>query len=485
MNQQKVKSTLINWDLVSVNPNYKNWDWKDLFCFWGVNVQSIIGFSLIASLYTIYNLNTFVVFFGTILGSLLVFLFTNLIGKPSQKYSLPFVVILRSSLGFKGAEYFGLLRCFVGVFTFGVQTYFLSKAFSYLIRIFFFSIDSTILDEDIFLFFLLGLNIIDWLSFIFAILLQTFLFSIGINFNRKLIKISAITVYLGIILFFFVVFLNDVKLTAKAFSDILNFNNFFQINNLAPLFTVAGTIFAYFSIIIINFGDYSRLVKDDKELKKGNLSLILNLIIFSFLAVFIVAGTDTFLNENIDNIENIFTNPTDIIGKFDNFLITIIALFFIVFASASTNLVTNFIPAQYSMINFFPNKLTLKSSSYLIAIFSFFIGIFWLPLFSQIGILSIVDTVGSFFGPMFGIIVIDYYFIKKEVLNNKDIYSVESNSSYYFSGGWHLKAIYCLFLGFIFSSATIWNNNLMFMQYFSWILGALISSITYYLLAKD
>jgi len=48
VNQPKVKYSLSNWDLVTVNPNYKTWDWKDLFCFWGVNVQSVIGFSLIA-----------------------------------------------------------------------------------------------------------------------------------------------------------------------------------------------------------------------------------------------------------------------------------------------------------------------------------------------------------------------------------------------------------------------------------------------------
>ena len=138
MSQQKSKNNLINWELVAANPNNKNWNWKDLFCFWGVNIQSIIGFSLIASLYTIYSLNTFVVFFGTILGSILVYIFSNLIGKPSQKYGLPFVTMLRSSLGYKGARYFGLLRGLVGIFMFGVQTYFLSKALSYLIRILFF-----------------------------------------------------------------------------------------------------------------------------------------------------------------------------------------------------------------------------------------------------------------------------------------------------------------------------------------------------------
>ena len=66
MSQQKSKKTLINWDLVSVNPNDKNWDWKDLFCFWGVNIQSVIGFSLIASLYFIYDINSVIVFFWNI-----------------------------------------------------------------------------------------------------------------------------------------------------------------------------------------------------------------------------------------------------------------------------------------------------------------------------------------------------------------------------------------------------------------------------------
>ena len=80
-----------------------------------------------ASLYTIYSLNTFVVFFGNYWVSISLF-FHNLIGKPSQKYGLPFSVLLRSSLGFRGAKFLRLLRSSVGIFMFGVQTYFLSKA---------------------------------------------------------------------------------------------------------------------------------------------------------------------------------------------------------------------------------------------------------------------------------------------------------------------------------------------------------------------
>ncbi len=484
MNQPKVKYSLSNWDLVSVNPNYKIWGWKDLFCFWGVNIQSVIAFSLIASLYIVYNLNTFVVFFGTILGSFFVYLFSNYIGKPSQKFGLPFAVLLRSSLGFKGAKYVGLIRSLVGIFMFGIQTYFLSKAFGYLIRIFIFSIDSSFLEKDIFLIFLLGIDFIDWISFIIVIIFQTLIFSVGINFNKKLINYSAIIVYGGMILFFFGVFLSDVKLTSRAFSELFDYKNLDDKENIYALLSVASAIFAYFSIIIVSYGDFSRYVKNEEELKKGNLSLIANLIIFSFFSVFIVIGSDVFLNLKFFDLISILTDPTDIIGKFDNTSLTVIAIFFIIIASASTNLVANFIPSQYSLINFMPNSLNLKSASYIILIISFFIGIFWLTILSQIGILSLVDTLSFLFGPLFGIMVADYYLIKAQSISNKDIYSTDVSSMYHYSNGWHIKGFYSLLIGFIFSASTIWNPSLFFLQSYAWIIGAIVSLIIYYLLAK-
>ena len=484
MNQIKSKKNLINWELVSVNPNDKIWDWKDLFCFWGCNIHSVIGFSLIASLYLVYELNVFVVLLGTFIASILVYFLANLIGKPSQKYGLPFPVILRSSLGISGAKYFGLFRGLVGIFMFGIQTYFLSRLFSFLVRIFIFSLDNTFLSQDIFLIFLLGLNIIDWISFVFTVILQAYLFSKSHQFNRFIIRFSAATVYSGMLIFFFTVFLYDVKVTSEAFADIFSIGNLFDKNNIVPLITVVGTIFAYFSIVIVNFGDFSRYVKDENQLKNGNLSLIINLIIFSFFAVFIVIGADIFLNKNLENMERILTNPTDIVGKIDSIELTVIVLFFIIFSSVSTNLIANYIPTQNILLNIMPTKLNLKTSAIIILLLGFVIGIFWLTLLSQIGILAFVDTFAAFFGPLFGIIVTDYYSIKETNLNNKDIFSSENDSLYFYSNGWHIKAIYSLFLGFIFSASTIWNENLMIFHSFSWLIGALISSLTYYLLAS-
>ena len=484
MIQQKENFSLRNWEIVSVNPAEKNWTWKDLFCFWGNGVQNIIGFSLITSLYLIYDLNAIVVLIGTLAASLLIYLFSNLIGKPSQKHGLPFPVILRISMGVNGARYVALLRGLVGIFMFGVQTFFISKSIGYLLRILLFKIDSNILNNEMFFTFFMGLDLIDGVSLLLTLLIQFLIFSNGINTNRLFINFSALFVYFGLILFLIIILSEHYNELLSSFKLSLNTDNAISRNNLLPLLTVTGTMFAYFSILIINFGDFSRYVKNEKELNKGNLSLILNLLLFSFLSVFIVLGADIILVKNLIQVDKLLTNPTDIIGKFDNTFLTTIALIFILFATASTNLIANYIPSQNTLLNFLPKNLSLKSSGILIIFISFFVSLFWLPVLSQIGILSIIDTIGSFFGPISGVIIADFYLIRNKKIINKDIFSSLSTSTYYYSNGWQIKGVYSILIGFIFSSATIWNINLNFLQSFSWIIGALISWLTYYLLAS-
>ena len=104
------------------------------------------------------------------------------------------------------------------------------------------------------------------------------------------------------------------------------------------------------------------------------------------------------------------------------------------------------------------------SGAYIVGIL---IAIFWLTILSQIGILSIIDTFGAFFGPLFGVMVVDFYFIKKGSLINKDIHSLEANGAYFFSGGWHIKGIYSLILGFIFSILILFLYLVIFNKSFS------------------
>ena len=484
MIQSSKKFQIRNWELVSINPNKKNWNWTDYFSFWAVNFQSVIGFSLIVSLYILYDLNSIIVFLGCLFATILVFIFSNLIGKISQSTGLSFPVILRISSGFNGARYVGIIRGFVGIILFGVQTFFISKSIGYLIRIFLFEIDNQILDHEIFLTFFLGMNNIDWFSFILTLVFQFYLYSKTQDTIRNFIKFSSYFVYIGLVIFLVLVISENFNEVIQSLKLSTQTENVISKKNIFPLLSITGTIFAYFSIVILNFGDFSRYAKNVNQMKIGNYTILANLVFFSLLSVLIAIGSDIILNKNSVSADRFLSNPTDIIGKFDNNYLTIYALIFILISSLSTNLVANYIPSQNVLINFFPNFLNIKNAGLIIIVLGLIVGILWSPIFSQSKIMLIINTCASIFGPLFGLIICDYYIIKKQKINHKELFYPNEKTEYIYSNGWNIKAMYSLAIGFVFSASTIWNLSLISFQSFGWIIGAFISWITYYLLAK-
>ena len=252
-------------------------------------------------------------------------------------------------------------------------------------------------------------------------------------------------------------------------------------NNAANA-TNAGVINAVFAYLMWGFAPlYFKLLVD-----VSSAEILVHRVVWStVLLLVIVVGSDVFFKSSLTATQDLLTNPTDIIGKINNTYITVTVLIFILFASSSTNLIANYFPSQNILLNLLPRSLTLKSSGLLIILFGFIVGIFWTPFLSQNGSMSIIDTLSAFFGPIFGVMIFDYYVVKNKVVINKDIFSARDDSVYLYSGGWHLKAYYSFIIGFIFSSATIWNSKFMFLDTFSFIIGFIIAGITYYLLASD
>ena len=140
---------------------------------------------------------------------------------------------------------------------FGVQTFFISKSLGYIARITLFKIDNQILQNEIFLLFFFGLNLIDWVCLFLTLLLQYILFTKGQNFLKSFINFSGIFIYLGLSVLLIVILseyynqlLNGMKLS-------LVFSNFNVQTNIAPIISIAGTLFAYFAIVLLTFGDFS------------------------------------------------------------------------------------------------------------------------------------------------------------------------------------------------------------------------------------
>ncbi len=484
MKQEKEKFQLRNWELVSVNPNSRNWVWSDYFNFWAVSIQSVIGFSLVASLYLKYDLNSIIVLSGCLIATLLIYILTNIIGKTSQSSGLPFPVILRLSMGFNGARYIGMLRGLVGIFMFGVQTFFISKSIGYVIRIFLYEIDNQILNNEYLLLFFFGLNLLDWFSIFITLLLQLYLFTKGQESKKIFLKFSSLFVYFGLFIFFIMIISENYNEVINSIKLSTNFSNVISKENILPLFYVTGTVFTYFSILVVSYGDFSRYAKNEKEMQLGNLSLIFNLIIFSFFALLLTIGSDIILTKNSISAERLLTNPNDIIAKFDNSVLTLFSLIFILLSMFSTNLIANYIPSQNALINFLPHTMSIKKASYVIIFLGLLVSSFWLSIFSTSNIIIFIDSLSAFFGPIFGVVVADYYLVKKQTINHKELFYPKENSEYIYSSGWNYNAVYSLIIGFIFSVSTMWNVNLTFLESFGWIIGAIVSYIIYYLLAK-
>ena len=484
MNQEKEKFQLRNWELVSINPNNRNWVWSDYFNYWAVTTQSVIGFSLIASFYLLYDLNSIIVLSGCLISTFLVSILANIIGKTSQNTGLPFPVILRLSTGFNGARYVGMLRGLIGIFMFGIQTFFISKSIGYIIRIILYQIDNQILSNEYLLMFFYGLNILDWFSLFITLLFQLYLFTKGPETNRIFIKFSAIFVYFGLTIFFIMIISENYNELVNSLLLSTNIENAISKKNILPLFYVTGTMFSYFSIIILNFGDFSRYAKNINEMKIGNFSLIINLIIFSCFAFLLTIGSDIILTKNSISVDKLLTNPNDIIAKFDNGVLTVFSLIFVLISMFSTNLIANYIPSQNGLINFLPNSLTLNKAGYIIIFLGLIVGGLWLSIFSQPNILFIFDNIIAFFGPIFGVVIADYYYVKQQKINHKELFYPKDDTEYVYSAGWNLKAIFSIVIGFIFSASSIWNPNLSFLESFGWIIGAFISFLLYFLLNK-
>ena len=203
MIQAKDKYQLRNWELVSINPNKRDWYWVDFFNYWAVSIQSVIGFSLIVSLYLLYDLNSLVVLGGTLFAGFIVFLLTNFIGNISQSSGLSFPVILRMSMGFNGARYVGMIRGLIGIFMFGVQTFFISKSLGYIFRIIIFKIDSQLINHEFFLLFFFGLNAIDWSALLITLIIQFILFTQSQNFNKSFLSLFIRNFFFVFIVFVF------------------------------------------------------------------------------------------------------------------------------------------------------------------------------------------------------------------------------------------------------------------------------------------
>lgn len=459
---------LYNEDLAPIKHSDRSWGWFEIFNVWSNDIQSLFGYTLAASLFLSYGLNGWAVMAAIILAGVIVMVLVNLTGKPSVKYGIPFPVMIRSSMGVRGANFPALLRAIIGIFWYGVQTYFASTAVTLLLTALWGAGDSQYL----------GLSGTAWLSFVIVWLFQIMLFWQGIDKIKIFLNWAGPLVYVVMLALMAIVWYQAGDQLLPAVATIFDGGGDYQGSDLAAFTAIVGTMVAYFAAVVINFGDFTRFVRSEREMKIGNLvGLPLNVAFFSFIALIITAGTLVLFGEAL-------TNPADIVERVDSLPLTIIAALTFFAATVGINLVANFIPPAYDLANLFPRAISFRIGGLITAVVAFFVGALWVSVISQIGIPGFVNALGAIVAPFYGIIVVDYYLVKRQQLNMQQLFSRDPEGAYFYQNGWNKKALTAFGLAALFSIATVWVPALADLNGYGWLIGAALGGLLYYWLAS-
>lgn len=441
----------------------RSWGWFEIFNVWSNDIQSLAGYTLAASLFITAGINGWAVFAAIILAGFIVQVLVDLSGRPSVKYGFPYPVLSRASMGIRGAHFPAMLRAVVAIFWYGAQTYFASTAISLAVNAI---LGSPGGGE------FLGLDAVAWASYVLASLLQVALFAGGIERIGSFLNIAGPAVYVVMIAVVTVIWVQIGSDLPAAVANVFSQADVTGWAWLSAFFGVVGTMVAYFAAVVINYGDFARNVNSDSAMRVGNFTgLPLSLALFTFLSVFITAGAYVLYQEGQGEP---LTNPTDIVAAVDNTALTIVAAVTFLVATLGINVVANFIPPIYSLSNLSPEHITFRRASWMVAAAGFVIGALWVSVISQMGLPAFVDTLGALLAPLYGIIVVDYYLIRKQRLNLKDLYSTNPEGAYWFVRGWNTRAIVAFSFAAVVSVALVWTPGLEDFSGFAWILGALL-----------
>lgn len=369
------------------------------------------------------------------LGSGLVAICLVLNDKLCYKSGMPYVVQLRSSFGFKGTFIPSLCRAIPAIIWYGFQSWVGASALNEVSKILF-SYDNIILFFIVFHLFQVGLSALGFKGIK------------AIENIGGVIIIAALTYMLVTILRLHGNIVTEELLHVKGSWGL-------------PFFGAVTSFIGVNCAVLINVGDYVREVKPGIGPAKRGMVYCLALI-----PATVFMGIIGLLVTKVTGIANPVVGFSQIVP---NKLVVVLTLVFIVFAQITTNLLNNALPPIYALMDIM--KLNFKKSSVIVGLAAF-ASFPWelIKESSAAGLNLFILIYSAFLGPIFAILVVDYYVLRKQEINLSDYYNPDGPFK-----GINFSAIGALSVGVIFS--------FLFVE-ISWLASIIPTSVTYYLLSK-
>lgn len=451
----------------------QTWGSYNIFAFWMSDVHSVGGYVTAGSLFAL-GLSSWQVLVSLVVGITIVHFFCNLVAKPSQATGVPYPVINRAAFGVLGANVPAIIRGLIAVAWYGIQTYLASAALDVVILKLW---PSLMPYADVDQYGFLGLPLLGWCSYALLWLLQAAVFWRGMETIRKFIDFCGPAVYV-------VMFLLCGYLIFKAGWGEINLSlgevRYSGWSAVPIMLGAIALVVSYFSGPMLNFGDFSRYGRSFAAVKRGNLlGLPVNFLVFSILVVVTASLTIPVFGELI-------TDPVQTVSRIDStFAIVLGALTFTI-ATIGINIVANFISPAFDFSNVSPQRISWRAGGMIAAVGSVLITPWNLYNNPEV-IHYTLETLGAFIGPLFGVLIADYYLIRKQQVDVDAMFTMDPSGRYHYRKGYNPAAIIATAAGAVIAMVPVlWTGGpgMHTTAQYSWFIGCAIGFVLHLALSR-
>ena len=477
--EENSSSSLFSEDLAPVPLSKRTWNTWNYAALW-ISMSLCIPTYMLASSLIEGGMNWWQAILTIFIGNTVVLVPMVLNGHAGSKYGIPFPVFARASFGVRGANIPAVLRAIVACGWFGIQTWIGGYAIYLMIKLWVPSLET--LPQIFPISF--GLQTGPAITFFLFWLINMFVVYLGVESIKKLLVFKA--------------FFLPIAALALLLWAVSAGNGLGSILSQPSKFESSGAFWNYFfpaltgmvgfwATLSLNIPDFTRYAKSQRAQIMGQaIALPASMTLFSFIGVVVTSATFIIYGETI-------WDPLVLAGRFESKLLVSVAMIAVSLSTLATNIAANIVSPANDFANLAPSKINFKTGGYITGIIGLLI-FPWKLIADPTGyIFTWLIAYSSLLGPIGGIMIADYYYIRKQELYINDLYQLKGR--YTFGNGFNKFAIIALLLGIIpnipgflttigaIDKDAVWHWVSQLYNY-AWFVGFFVSGCTYLIMMR-
>lgn len=476
-------NSLYNEDLAPVPMDKRNWNMWNIAALWVGMAVCIPSYMLAASLMK-EGMYWWQALFTIALANTIVLVPMILNAHAGTKYGIPFPVLLRASFGVRGANIPAIMRALVACGWFGIQTWIGGAAIHSLLLTTLKLLNIELGDSAPLP--LLDITLLQFICFMLFWAINMYVIIRGIDCIKWMENWSApFLIAVGLALLYWgvstaggfgVIFAEETVSKIRGTTGEYNFWKVF--------FPQLTGMIAFWATLSLNIPDFTRYARSQRDQVLGQLiSLPTTMTLFSFIGITVTAASVVIFGEAV-------WDPVVLLAKFESPVVVIISLVSLLVATLSTNIAANVVSPANDFSNLRPDKISFRTGGIITGI----LGIVIMPwkLVNDLNayIFTWLIGYGALLGSIAGVMLFDYYFVRRTDLNVEALY--QEKGQYSFNNGTNWSAVAALILGILpnvpgFLHAAS-NGSIAVPEFFvslytyAWFVSVLVAGISYLIL---